>query len=181
MAFSQVVVLKRILDQVVEFNRRFPVEIRFQSHDQLPFGGAPAVLAHPGAFGDIEFTPVGGHLAARHGHEAFAIEFNLRLDAGELHQCGHQVLKGIETLYSFTCRNQARIADDGRYVQNRVINPMMVEVADMVLKGFTMVSIEHNDGIVQDAARCEGGKDSLHTGVQISKFAVILGNDIIFI
>ena len=41
-------------DQVVELDLRLEVEVRLQRVDQLPLRRAPAVLAHPGALGDVE-------------------------------------------------------------------------------------------------------------------------------
>ena len=55
-----------VLDEVVELHRRLEVEVGLQGPDQLPRGRPPAVLAHPGAFGDVDLGVVGGRLAPDH-------------------------------------------------------------------------------------------------------------------
>ena len=56
MLLREIVIFVRVFDQVVEFNFRLEVEIGFQLDHQLPLGGTPPVLAHPGAFGNVKLA-----------------------------------------------------------------------------------------------------------------------------
>ena len=57
-SFCKIVVLIRIFDEIVKFNRGFEMEIGFKRDNQLPVWCSPAVLSHPGALGDVKFTLV---------------------------------------------------------------------------------------------------------------------------
>ncbi len=107
------------------------------------------MFAHPGAFGDVKFAVVRGDFALDHRHQAFAIEWNFRLDPCQFQNGRHQILVKIEARNSLSSRDKFRIANDQRYVQNGVVNPMMIEVAVVIVKGFAMIRVDHHDRIIQ--------------------------------
>ena len=92
---SQVVVFQWVFDQVIKLDGWFEVEIGFESHDQFPLRGAPAMFSHPGAFRQVELAGVGGNFAFYHRDQALTVEFNPWIDLHQLHQGWHQVLVHI--------------------------------------------------------------------------------------
>ena len=88
--FSEVVIFVRILDEIVQFDRRFEMEIRLKGDNQLPFRRAPTVLPHPGAFRDVKLTFVGSDVPPYQRHQAPAIERDHRLDSRQFKDGWHK-------------------------------------------------------------------------------------------
>ena len=141
---GHVVVFLRVEHQIVEFDRRLEVKIRFKCEDQLPFGGAPAMFAHPGAFGDVEVAS-----RARRLRRAI-IGSRLRpskvwlhgVDPSQIEQRGHEVFVLVVALDAFAGRHFARVADDQRHMQHVVIHAVMVEAALVFVERLAVVAVE---------------------------------------
>ena len=174
-------VLFGVLDQVVELDLWLKVEVRLQRDNQLPLGRAPAVLAHPGALGDVDLALVAHFLARDEGQHTVAIEGALGLDPCQLQNGRHQVLVLGVARDPLARRDTARVADDQRHVEGGVVDSVVVEPALMVVEGLAMVAVEDHDRLVVDTMRLQRREDGLDTGIHVRNSAVVLRDDIVLV
>ena len=57
----------------------------------------------------------------------------------------------------------------------------MVEPTLVIVEGFTVIGVDHHDGVVKNAPGLEGGEHRLDAGVHVGDGAVVLGNNIVLV
>ena len=157
------------------------MEVRLQGQHQFPLGRAPAVLAHPRTFGDVEFALVGSDPSSDHGQQGAPVEVDAGVDTGQVEQSGHEVLVLVEAGDAAPGRQLGRVAQQQRHVQDVVIDAVVIEPALVIVKGLAVVAVDRHDGLVEDPMLLQRGEDRLDGGVHVGDGAVILGDDIVLV
>ena len=178
---SYIIILIRIFYQVVKLYLRFEVEIRLQGTDQLPFRSSPAMFPHPGALRNVELRLPFPPFTFHKWNQAVSVKFTFIFNAHDFQDGRHYVLVLAVVSMSLTCRNLARIAENEGDGQCAVIQTVVIIPAFMIVKGFSMVRGDDNQGFLFNTHLFHYGKDILDAGVHIGYSTVILGNDIIFV
>ena len=172
-------VLLRILDEVVQLQLGLEVEVGLQRHDELPLGRAPAVLAHPGALGDVEFRLRVAVLAAHQRHQAAALHGQVVLDAHQLEQRRGDVLELAVIVVALALGQVALPAQDQRHDQRAVVHAVMIEIAVVIVERLAVVGHEDDDGVLLEVQLLETGEDLLDAAVHVGHRRVVLRDDVI--
>ena len=149
---ARLCVLARVLDQVVELDLGLEVEVGLQGVDQLPLRRAPAVLAHPGALGDVELGLRRARLAAASAARRLRpSNLMLGLDAQQVEDRGHDVLHLAVVGEPLARGHLARLVEDQRDVQRAVVQAVVVEVAVVVVERLAVVGVDDDQRVLLDA------------------------------
>ena len=138
----------RILDHVVKLNRRLEVEIWLQCADEFPLRCSPTVLTHPRALGDVDLGFVRGYFALNHSHQTPTIEINTAVDFCEFKKCGHEVFMLVVSADASSGWHFRRIPNYQWHMQIRVIQPMVVKPALVLVQRLAMIGVQHDYRVI---------------------------------
>ena len=137
------------------------------------------MLAHPGAFGDVELRFLFPLFAANQGHQTPAFHGQVVLNTHQIQQGGGHVLQLAVVGIALALRQMALPADDQRHHQGAVVHAVMVKVAVVIVQGLTMVGGEDHHGVLFQTQGFQLGQDLLDAVVHVSHGGVILGDDVV--
>ncbi|OQA40903.1 MAG: hypothetical protein BWY52_02745 [Chloroflexi bacterium ADurb.Bin325] len=78
-------------------------------------------------------------------------------------------------------RQLLRVADDEGHVQRRVVEPVMVEIAVVVVERLAVIRVDDDDGVIEQVARLQRGEERADGRVHVCDRAVVLGDHIVLV
>ena len=172
--------LLRILDQVVELHRRFAMKIRFQRLPELPDGRPPPVLAHPRTLCDVELRPRRAAGVLNIAFERNSVELDAPGQAllpRDVQQRRHEVLLKRHRLAAHARLDHTRPVKDQRHHQRRLVQPVMIEPAFVVVQRLAVVARDDDQAVVRDPQFLGARHEPLNARIHIRQRPVVLGNN----